>query len=157
MSDRRLATEADLIRHLDGLKRKLMDTQREPERDWMLLPRRTHEGSLLMCDIMNAVEIETGVDADSMRWDRRSPRIVRARFIFCYVARTVSNRSTPNIGKYVKRDHTTVLRAVRQVAAEPQKYEPELSRILAYFGKSKVVEMGENSVCGKPNQAARAM
>jgi len=156
MSDRRLATEADLIRHLDEINRRALDA-RSAKRDWLLLQQKGGEKTFSAREVMRVVENATGVCADSIRLHRRAPHIIRARFIFYYVASKVTGRSISAIARYIDRDHSTIIKCLKVVEAKRQKYEPELSQILAYFGKSKVVETGGNSAYGKPNHASGSM
>lgn len=73
----------------------------------------------------------TGIESDDIRGPGRKMRIVRARQIYCYIARNVTPRSLPAIGRTIGgRDHSTVLHGVKKVVDERRYYEPELSQIL---------------------------
>ncbi len=107
MSDRRLATEADLIRPptLHAIMKKACEVCWTPRR--------------------------------ALFSHRRYWQHVRARFIFYYAARELTDRSYPEIARYIGRDHSTLVHGVQRVVANREKYEPELSLVLDYFVKSK--------------------
>lgn len=53
----------------------------------------------------------------------RHARIVEARHIFCYVSRLCTTHSLLEIGRFLNRDHTTVIHAVQQVRTHSQMEE----------------------------------
>lgn len=62
---------------------------------------------------------------------RRQASVCRVRQVVCYLARQLTTRSLPQIGKVVgDRDHTTVLHAVNKIA-ELAEREPGLAAELA--------------------------
>lgn len=140
MSDRRLATEADLIRHLDGLlsgkPARLPDPKKE--RDWLIVSEQLPlDDPFLLGTILTVVADITGIRADALRSVRRAARIVRARQIFCKVASTLSTKSIVGIGRFLGRDHSTILYSIKEVDADPQAYEPDLTRVYAMFERRK--------------------
>ncbi|MEN6302287.1 MAG: helix-turn-helix domain-containing protein [Armatimonadia bacterium] len=77
-----------------------------------------------------------GVSITDLRSERRHAKSVRARQIYFFVARKLTPRSLPAIGREAgDRDHSTVLHGVRKVEAKRAHFEPELSQILAHFPK----------------------
>jgi hypothetical protein len=85
-------------------------------------------------EILDAVVAETRTGALSILSPRRYASIVRARMIFLYAAKTLTAKSYPQIGSFVKRDHSTVHHAVQTVLASPEKFQPELDRVIARLG-----------------------
>jgi chromosomal replication initiation ATPase DnaA len=71
--------------------------------------------------IQETVCKEFGLEAFDMRSPSRSRRVARPRQVALYLARTLTNRSLPEIARYFgDRDHTTILHGVRRI--------PELMR-----------------------------
>lgn len=70
----------------------------------------------IMCAVANA----TGVPADAIQSDRRAERLTDARHVFCYLAWAVGGRaaSLAGIGRWLGRDHSTVLHSKRRVESD---------------------------------------
>ena len=69
--------------------------------------------------IQGAVADELGVSLDALLSPNRSAPVVRARQIAMYLSRRLTDLSTPAIATaFKRRDHTTVLHAVRRVEAK---------------------------------------
>ena len=70
----------------------------------------------IMCAVANA----TGVPADAIQSDRRNERLTDARHVFCYLAWAVGGRaaSLAGIGRWLGRDHSTVLHSKRRVESD---------------------------------------
>lgn len=57
-----------------------------------------------------------GITMTDLKSDRRTAKIVNARQVAMYLAKTITQRSLPEIGRrFGGRDHTTVLHAVRKI------------------------------------------
>ncbi|BBB99379.1 hypothetical protein M2192_001178 [Bradyrhizobium elkanii USDA 61] len=68
-----------------------------------------------------------GLTMADMKSSRRTAKIVNARQIAMYLAKKITSRSLPDIGRrFGGRDHTTVLHAVRKIEAKAEK-DPVLS------------------------------
>ena len=61
---------------------------------------------------------------------RRTPHMVRARFIGYRVALEKTTMTVPEIGRVFNRDHSTVSYGIKRVEANRAAYEPELSAVL---------------------------
>ncbi len=48
--------------------------------------------------------------------ERRTPSVVTPRHVAMYLCRTMTKRSTPIIGKYMGKDHSTVCHAYKKIA-----------------------------------------
>lgn len=71
---------------------------------------------ITIAEIQRAVSAYAGIPLAEMSSARRSRAIARPRQVAMYLARTLTPRSLPEIGrKFGKRDHTTVIHAVRQI------------------------------------------
>jgi chromosomal replication initiator protein len=69
-------------------------------------------------DIQRAVARQYNVSGSDVLSARRTANIVRPRQVGMYLAKTLTLRSLPEIGRrYGHRDHTTVLHAVRKIEA----------------------------------------
>lgn len=101
-------------------------------REWLLvagMPGPKQEEAMQLLDAIRAnkhrvpVIIATvaayyGVTTLDVLSDRRTANIVRPRQVAMYLAKTLTTRSLPEIGRrFGGRDHTTVLHAVRKVTA----------------------------------------
>lgn len=72
-----------------------------------LLPAR-----IRMPHILKAVVQYTGVSSMDIRAHRNQPVYVEARHLFCYCARRFTPNSYQTIGKFINRDHSTVVSAI---------------------------------------------
>lgn len=67
-------------------------------------------------DIQRAVAEAFGIDPAEMKSQRRARVVARPRQVAMYLAKHLTPRSLPEIGRmFGKRDHTTVIHAVRQI------------------------------------------
>lgn len=90
-----------------------------------------HDDAFGMAKIMAMVSQVTGLKVAHIVSHRRNAQLVKARMIFCYVARELTSRSFPQIGQYCgKRDHSTVHHAVGSITRDRQRFEPELSVVM---------------------------
>ncbi|MCA6114279.1 hypothetical protein J6524_04960 [Bradyrhizobium sp. WSM 1738] len=86
-------------------------------------------------EIQDVVCNAYGIDLVQICADRRTKQLVRARQVAMYLAKVMTGRSLPEIGRrFGGRDHTTVLHAVRKITAkvefsaeDPSSFDPELS------------------------------
>jgi hypothetical protein len=85
-----------------------------------------HKGGLLIADIIKAACLYYRISKTDMLSHRRSRSIVRPRQVAMYLAKKLTTRSLPEIGRKMgDKDHTTVLYAVRKVEQLMQ-YDPEI-------------------------------
>lgn len=77
-------------------------------------------------DIKYLVERETGLDL-SLQSRRR--HLVYARFIFFKLARTHTSHSLDDIGRFINKDHASVLHGVKQFENVIREYEDDLYKI----------------------------
>lgn len=82
-------------------------------------------------DLLSVVSRECGIPASHIMSRWRKTRVVRARAILSYVAHIHFNLSLPRIGRFIGRDHSSVLHAVQTVTQQRERFEPELSAVLA--------------------------
>jgi chromosomal replication initiator protein len=81
-------------------------------------------------DIQRIVARHFNVPRSDLLSNRRTRTIVRPRQVAMYLAKTLTPRSLPEIGRrFGGRDHTTVLHAVRKIEGEQSK-DPKLSQEL---------------------------
>jgi hypothetical protein len=89
-------------------------------------------------DIQEIVCAAFGVKTNDLTSARRTANLVRPRQVAMYLAKTLTGRSLPEIGRrFGGRDHTTVLHGIRKIAAKvefnadaPQMFDPELSGLV---------------------------
>lgn len=81
--------------------------------------------------IMRAVSITTKVPLVELKSERRFVPAARARAIYYYVARKLTPKSLPAIGRSCGgRDHSTILHGIKKVQANREAFEPELSTVI---------------------------
>lgn len=82
-------------------------------RDWLILSTPPKVAS-----IIRSASAYFGVDVMDVLSQRRTANVMRPRQIGMYLAKTLTLRSLPEIGRrFGGRDHTTVLHAVRKIEA----------------------------------------
>jgi chromosomal replication initiator protein len=100
----------------------LRDEAPTPELAARLLRRLNPERRDRSCsveDIADAAAARFGVPAKALMARDRRPTVVRARKVAMRVAREVTGKSLPEIGRaFGDRDHTTVLSALRSIERE---------------------------------------
>jgi chromosomal replication initiation ATPase DnaA len=90
------------------------------------------EPRIWLDDVIYAVEVESGVRRAEFCSPRRFVKLTRIRHVLFYVATKKTKASSVLIGRRLGgRDHSTVLHGVMCVAANPDRFEPLLSRVLA--------------------------
>lgn len=63
-----------------------------------------------------------GVTVEAILTGTRRPRVVSARHVACWLLRD-TGRSFPDVGRTMRRDHSTVIYAVRKVEEDPELLE----------------------------------
>jgi hypothetical protein len=89
-------------------------------------------------EIQEVVCATFGVQLVDLTSARRTANLVKPRQVGMYLAKTMTGKSLPEIGRrFGGRDHTTVLHAVRKIAAKvefneesPELFDPELSDLV---------------------------
>jgi len=77
---------------------------------------RSHERRVSIDEIQRAVVEHYGIRMSDMQSARRARAVARPRQVAMYLAKQLTQRSLPEIGKkFGGRDHTTVMHAVRQI------------------------------------------
>lgn len=85
--------------------------------------------------LLQAVALRTKVGLRDLKSPCRRQKTARARLIFYALARELRDVSYYEIGLAVGgRDHSTVIQGVEKVAKNRQRYEPELSELIATWG-----------------------
>lgn len=75
--------------------------------------------------IINEVSLYYDIKEEDIRGKRKTSNIVNARFIAIYLLRTLTDMSSPEIGKEFQRDHTTILNAETKIG-DRLKNDPQL-------------------------------
>lgn len=81
------------------------------DRDWLFVSTRKK-----LSEIATEVCKKHEVSMDCLKGNRRNRPEVRARQEFCWRARRETNKSLPQIGMFINRDHSTVVYAVKKHA-----------------------------------------
>jgi chromosomal replication initiation ATPase DnaA len=96
------------------------------------LPRRS------VSEIQKAVAAHYGLAQSDMISERRARAVARPRQVAMWLAKKLTTRSLPDIGRrFGWRDHTTVLHAVRridQLRAEDPKMHDDTERLIDLLG-----------------------
>lgn len=85
-----------------------MRTHQTPDTELELI-WAAYQPRTLVSDVLKAVSIYTGIPIGSLISQRRTKKLVRARWSAFFIARNMSQASYPQIGKAFRKDHTTVL------------------------------------------------
>jgi hypothetical protein len=81
-----------------------------------IAPRRRGDGTFRLGPLLKIASAASGISVIDIKSDRRPNNIVRARQVFCWLAKRFSLESLPSIGRAAGgKDHTTVLHAVRRI------------------------------------------
>lgn len=92
----------------------------------------------LVRDIQRAVAAHYGQSIGEMLSQRHTPRLARPRHIAMYLARELTPRSYPEIGRMFRRDHTTVMSGVSRISssrAADQGLDADIRAISASLGQ----------------------
>jgi chromosomal replication initiator protein len=89
--------------------------------------------------ILLAVARYYGVNADDLKSKSRHKQIVEPRQMAMYLLREDAHLSTPEIGRLLNRDHTTVLHGVKQIAGDIARDGPSRAAIV---GIRNVIAVG---------------
>jgi chromosomal replication initiator protein len=88
---------------------------------------RSHERRITIDDIQKKVAEHFNIKLGEMTSDRRARAVARPRQVAMYLAKQLTMRSLPQIGrKFGGRDHTTVMHAVRKIE-ELMRADPSLA------------------------------
>jgi hypothetical protein len=88
-------------------------------------------GNIPIGAILGACAVFYGIPVSSLFADRRTQVVVKARHIAMYLAKELTPRSLPDIGRRMGgKDHTTVLHGVRKIAALIKR-DPDLAAEVA--------------------------
>jgi len=107
-------------------------------------------------NIQKAVCNAKGIRLDALLSKRRAAPIVRARMIAVYLARKLTEKSFPELGRrFGGRDHTTILHSVRKIAAE-RLVDPKLDRELTELELllKRPHNQAEDAPCNSPQTRA---
>lgn len=78
---------------------------------WLKLWRK--DAPIMLMDILREVAADHGFKVKQIQSDKRYKSLVRARQDYCWRARNRTQKSLPEIGRVINRDHTTVMHAIR--------------------------------------------
>lgn len=85
-------------------------------RDWLLLTSSTPGNHIQIKTIIAAVANHYCISASDIISSRRTANVVRPRQVAMYLAKTLTLRSLPEIGRrFGGRDHTTVIASIRRI------------------------------------------
>src|SRR5437763_1484919 len=90
-------------------------------------------------DIERAVCLRFGLTAERLRGRERCRKVARPRQMAMFLARELTGASLPMIGRHFQRDHTTVLWAVRKIAAMQESHP----RIVTYLAEIRLLLAGQ--------------
>lgn len=112
------------IRELEGALRRViahcqllsnkeitLETTQEVLKDML----RSYDKKITIDDIQKKVAEYFSISVKEMQSSRRARNVARPRQIAMYLAKQLTSRSLPEIGRKFDRDHTTVMHAVRKV------------------------------------------
>lgn len=85
-------------------------------------------------DIMDAVSKALKIGKLDMMSTHRAYHIAEARHIFHWFARNYTARSYPEIGRFCRRDHATIIHGVKKVEASKARLWPKLAAVAQELG-----------------------
>ena len=102
-----------LVAHASLVGRPVtVDTAQEVLQDLL----RAHDKKVTIEEIQKKVADHYNIRITDMHSPRRSRSVARPRQVAMYLAKSITSRSLPEIGrKFGGRDHTTVMHAVRKI------------------------------------------
>lgn len=104
---RRVIAHCQLLNH----KEITLETTQEVLKDML----RSYDKKITIDDIQKKVAEYFNISVKEMQSSRRARNVARPRQIAMYLAKQLTSRSLPEIGRKFDRDHTTVMHAVRKV------------------------------------------
>jgi hypothetical protein len=111
-----------------------------------IISHRFREGSAVnqLGVILRVVCQHFDVCADDMLSKRRPLEIVLPRHIFMWLARHATLKTLPVIGRFARRDHTTVIHSIQKIDAL-RAADPQLDYLLTQFLSALRIPPKENS------------
>lgn len=107
--------------------------------EWMKevhVPRS--EPLLLLDEIARVVCGVYGIGKADFVSIRRAPRIVEARQIFYWMAKTFTSFSFPQIGHFCRKDHSTVIHGFEKIEASIDRYRTSIELVCFDLGLSLI-------------------
>lgn len=98
---------------IEALADALMRRMCKDSGDLGTLPR-----PIMLHDVIAAVAKRAGLTSIDIRSERRTPPVARARHQAMWLARRLTMRSLPAIGRSLARDHTSVIYGLRRIDAQ---------------------------------------
>lgn len=77
-----------------------------------------------VCDVLKIGQID-------MISERRATHFAEARQIFYWICKNYTSRPLTHIGKYARRDHSTVIHGIEKINQQMDKYRPKVEACLA--------------------------
>ena len=93
---------------------EVMDPPRPPKAKSQQHPRR-------LIQILEGVSVDLGITVKAIQSRSRKRHLVLARIVFCRRAAALQRFSTPQIGRAINRDHSTVCYLLDQLTKHPLK------------------------------------
>lgn len=100
-------------------------------------PRKSPRHSILISHIMTTVCDYYGFLPDELLSPSRERDLVTARQVAIYLARSMTMRSYPSIGRHFGRDHSTVIHSCKQVT-EALERDDEMARDIAAIRRALI-------------------
>ena len=108
-----------------------LETAQEELRDLL----RSHERRVTIDEIQRRVAEHYNIRLSEMTSDRRARTVARPRQVAMYLAKQLTTRSLPEIGrKFGGRDHTTVIHAIRKIE-ELKQTDPAIAEDVELLGR----------------------
>lgn len=101
-------------------------------RDWLFIA--THNQPLTMAALIQEVSRASGVTVEDIKSNRRCVRTSKPRMAFYWLCRTYTSKTFPQIGRFISKDHSTVLNGALIVGSDMARFESVVSVVEASFG-----------------------
>ncbi len=100
-------------------------------------------------DILEIVCSYYGLDFNLLLGKSRKSNIVKARQIYCYFCRILTNDSLAKIAKIINKDHATVMHSVKKLKNEMDVYPKLSTEITLIYGIIMSKSASQNSLIPK--------
>lgn len=104
------------------------------DRDWLIVTLRAPS---TIKDVQRIVAKRYGFTRTDLLSERRTVPLAKARQIAMFVAKSVTTKSLPEIGRHFGgRDHTTILHGIRKIAGmveADERFRAEIDGLKAHF------------------------
>lgn len=94
--------------------------------------------------VLTAVSLETMIAVSDIRGPSRHAPFKRARHLFFWIGCAVCGHRPTDVARFLGKDHTTVLHAVKRIRDRLDREGPAINRIVGLIAPASLVHPGED-------------